>query len=184
MKKAARLYEVIKQGLEDSTGQLKQVANDPATLSESEKQESGLCLLEENTMTEVEKLSVRFKLRDSVILGEGKNERGGERVDSEEKYNGIVYFNERNERSKAALLTSSCEEENCASHEEGEENEAFLECVGEGEKEKIALSSVFGCRENEPLLTNWNGNFKGYLLIFPSQCPTNFEILLSRLRTC
>mmetsp|Transcript_18074 Transcript_18074/g.24791 ORF Transcript_18074/g.24791 Transcript_18074/m.24791 type:complete len:264 (+) Transcript_18074:221-1012(+) len=171
MKKAARLFEVIQQGLVE--------ANDikrTSTVANSKLSSIDLLTSEETS----ESLSLRFQKRDNVIAR--SNKPGGEdetdsALDREWKTATISsssYFNQRNERSKSILLNKVgspsiglCGED--SEHSTIQSAEMNVEEIEINKVEtpiarpRLKLTSVFGCKENEPLLTNWNGDFKGTL---------------------
>mmetsp|Transcript_7350 Transcript_7350/g.10946 ORF Transcript_7350/g.10946 Transcript_7350/m.10946 type:complete len:263 (+) Transcript_7350:226-1014(+) len=170
MKKAARLFEVIQQGLVE--------ANDikrTSTVANSKLSSIDLLTSEETS----ESLSLRFQKRDNVIAR--SNKPGGEdetdsALDREWKTATISsssYFNQRNERSKSILLNKVgspsiglYEDSKHSTIQIAEMNVEEIE-INKVEtpiaRPRLKLTSVFGCKENEPLLTNWNGDFKGTL---------------------
>ena len=169
MKKAARLYEIIKEGLASKS------LSSVEILRQSKIEESLVSLTE------------KFSIRDAVMKGRG-DPSGSDEINSS------AFFNHRNEKSRKILMeqqrqfqstvTIDSGVDDCggsgggeASREEdddkdgGNESSNNLAATGDEKLSEVeassskqmllSLASVFGSRDNEPKLTNWNGDFKG-----------------------
>ena len=176
MKKASRLYEVIKEGLASKS------LSSVEILRQSRIEESLVSLTE------------KFSIRDAVM------QRSSDQSRSDENNNGLGFFNHRNEKSRKVLLeeqrrfhstiavdgnddgsgigSGSGGKVNIDADGDGSNGDcdngsssASLAEQGEEGLEKaeastskpmlLSLTSVFGSPDNEPKLTNWNGDFKG-----------------------
>ena len=169
MKKATRLYEIIKEGLAAKS------LSSVEILRQSKIEESLVSLTE------------KFSIRDAVVKSRGDPSES-------EEINSSAFFNHRNEKSRKILMEQQRQFQSTVTIDSGVDDcggsgggEASRE--GDGDKdggngssnnlaatgdEKVSeveassskqmllsLASVFGSRDNEPKLTNWNGDFKG-----------------------
>ena len=173
MKKAARLYEIIKEGLASKS------LSSVEILRQSKFEESLVSLTE------------KFSIRDAVMKSRG-DPSGSDEINSS------AFFNHRNEKSRKILMeqqrqfqstvTIESGVDDCggsgggvgeASREEDDDKDGGNESINnlattgdeklsevEASSSKqmlLSLASVFGSRDNEPKLTNWNGDFKGFV---------------------
>lgn len=168
MQKASRLFELIKEGLASKS------LSSVEILRQSKIEESLVSLTE------------KFSIRDAVMQRSSDPSRITS--SSSDENNNIAFFNTRNEKSRKVLseqqrqfhstLTvdgdgndSGIGGEVNRDGDGGDDNNGnSVSLATKGDEDLsastskpmlLSLTSVFGGPDNEPQLTNWNGDFKG-----------------------